>query len=166
MAKVEISFTINGEDKKVKVQESRTLLYLIREELGLKGTKKGCETGDCGACTVIMDGKTVHSCMVLAVQADGCDITTIEGLGDIDNPHPIQRAFIEAGAIQCGYCTPGMIMSTKYLLDNNPDPSEEEIRRALSGNLCRCTGYSKIVEAVKIAARKMKGGLQNNEKKD
>lgn len=165
MAKVEISFTINNEDKKVKVEESRTLLYLIREELGLMGTKKGCETGDCGACTVIMNGKTVHSCMVLAVQADGCNITTIEGLGDIDNPHPIQRAFIEAGAIQCGYCTPGMIMSTKYLLDNNPDPSEEEIRRALSGNLCRCTGYSKIVEAVKIAARKMKGGLQNNEKK-
>ena len=143
-----IGINVNGIDHELAVSPGTTLLDLLRDELKLTGTKKGCELGDCGACTVILDGKAVNSCLVLALEAGGKRVVTIEGLAEGEDLHPIQRAFIEKGAIQCGYCTPGMIMRTKVLLDNNPNPSEEEIKEALSGNLCRCTGYTKIIEAV------------------
>ncbi len=143
-----INMTINNQSYDVAVQPNRTLADLIRYDLGLTGTKKGCDTGDCGACTVILDGNTVNSCLVLAVQADGSVIETIEGLSTDEGMHPLQQAFVEKGAIQCGYCTPGMILSAKNLLDKNPNPTEQEIREGLSGNLCRCTGYQKIFEAI------------------
>ncbi|KAF0091582.1 MAG: carbon-monoxide dehydrogenase small subunit [Fusobacteria bacterium] len=148
--------TINGKDYTLKVEEKWTLLYVLREVLGLTGTKEGCGTSDCGACKVLVDGKAVNSCSLLALKMEGKKITTIEGIGSSDKPHPIQEAFIEAGAVQCGFCTPGMIISTKALLDGNIDPSEEEIREGLSKNLCRCTGYVKIIDAVNIAAAKIK----------
>ncbi|MCD8249833.1 MAG: (2Fe-2S)-binding protein [Lachnospiraceae bacterium] len=135
-----------------------TLLYVLREVLDLTGTKCGCGTGDCGACRVIMDGKAVNSCMVQVRNAVGCRIETIEGLARGTKLHPIQQAFIECGAVQCGFCTPGMIMSAKALLDVNPEPDETEIRQAIAGNLCRCTGYVKIVEAIQLAARRMREG--------
>jgi carbon-monoxide dehydrogenase small subunit len=144
-----IHMTINDKEYEVAVQPNQTLVDVLRYELRLTGTKKGCGTGDCGSCTVIMDGKPVNSCLVLAVQANGRKITTIEGLESEEGLHPVQKAFTEKGAIQCGFCSPGMILSSKSLLDRNPKPSEEEIRRAISGNLCRCTGYQKIVDAVK-----------------
>ncbi len=144
-----IHMTINNKEYEVAVQPNQTLVDVLRYELRLTGTKKGCGTGDCGSCTVIMDGKPVNSCLVLAVQANGRKITTIEGLESEEGLHPIQKAFTEKGAIQCGFCSPGMILSSKNLLDRNPRPTEEEIRRAISGNLCRCTGYQKIVDAVK-----------------
>jgi len=144
-----IHMTINNKEYEVAVQPNQTLVDLLRYELRLTGTKKGCGTGDCGSCTVIMDGKPVNSCLVLAVQANGRKITTIEGLESEEGLHPLQKAFTEKGAIQCGFCSPGMILSTKSLLDKNPQPTEKEIRRAISGNLCRCTGYQKIVDAVK-----------------
>jgi len=144
-----IHMTINDKEYEVAVQPNQTLVDVLRYELRLTGTKKGCGTGDCGSCTVIMDGKPVNSCLVLAVQANGRKITTIEGLESEEGLHPVQKAFTEKGAIQCGFCSPGMILSSKSLLDRNPKPTEEEIRRALSGNLCRCTGYQKIVDAVK-----------------
>lgn len=153
-----IEITVNGEKHQLEVKNKETLLEVLRERLYLTGTKEGCGTGECGACTVIMDGAAVNSCLVLAVEANGRDIRTIEGLTSEGKTHPLQEAFIEKGAVQCGFCTPGMIMSAKALLDNNPSPSEAEIRRSLSGNLCRCTGYVKIVEAVKSAACKLKGG--------
>ena len=137
----EITLTVNGE---------------ALRSYGWKGTKKGCDTGDCGSCTVIFNGKPVLGCMMPAVSAHGGNITTIEGLGTVRNPHPIQQAFVEAGAVQCGFCIPGMILSTKALLDKNPEPTEAEIRKALDGNLCRCTGYVTQINAVNIAARKMK----------
>ena len=152
--KVELVFTLNGEKTKVNVDPTWTLLRVIREELGLTGTKRGCEEGDCGLCTVIMDGQAVDSCLVLALQAEGRVVETIEGMGAQDSLHPLQKAFIEEGAVQCGFCTPGMIMSAESLLRHNPDPSEEEIKVGLSGNLCRCTGYSKIISAVSKAAGK------------
>ena len=152
-----IKIFVNGNEVETAVRPGTTLLDLLRDGLHLTGTKKGCELGDCGACTVILDGKAVNSCLVLAVEADGRHVTTIEGLADGEDMHPIQRAFVEKGAIQCGYCTPGMIMRTKALLDENPDPTEDEIRQALSGNLCRCTGYSKISEAVETAKSYLKG---------
>ena len=155
--KTQIKLTVNGKQYDLEVENDTTLLKLLRNELGMTGTKEGCGAGECGACTVILDGKAVDSCITLALQADGKDITTIEGLADGDQLHPIQDAFINAGAIQCGFCTPGMVLSAKALLDHNPSPSEEEIREALAGNLCRCTGYVKIVEAVKLAAEKMRG---------
>jgi len=133
-----------------------TLLDFLREELGMKGTKKGCDSGQCGACTVIMDGKPINACLVLATQADGKEILTIEGLSSGKRLHPLQEAFAEEGAVQCGFCTPGMILSAKALLDEKRDPSEEEIREALSGNLCRCTGYVKIIKAVQKAATTMR----------
>lgn len=148
--------TINGKDYFLKVEEKWTLLYVLREVLGLTGTKEGCGTSDCGACKVLIDGKAMNSCSLLAVRMESKNITTIEGLGSSDKPHPIQEAYVEAGAVQCGFCTPGMIISTKALLDENSDPSEEEIREGLSKNLCRCTGYVKIVDAVKLAATKIK----------
>jgi aerobic carbon-monoxide dehydrogenase small subunit len=144
-----IHMTINDKEYEVAVQPNQTLVDVLRYELRLTGTKKGCGTGDCGSCTVIMDGKPVNSCLVLAVQANGRKITTIEGLESEEGLHPVQKAFTEKGAIQCGFCSPGMILSSKSLLDGNPKPTEEEIRRAISGNLCRCTGYQKIVDAVK-----------------
>jgi carbon-monoxide dehydrogenase small subunit len=144
-----IRLTINDKRHEVAVEPNRTLTDLIRYDLGLTATKKGCDTGDCGACTVIMDGRTVNSCLVLAIQANGSSIRTIEGLETPEGLHPIQDAFVEHGAIQCGFCSPGMILSAKALLDANPDPDETQIRTAISGNLCRCTGYQKIVEAIR-----------------
>ncbi len=144
-----IHLTINDQHYEVAVEPNQTLVDLLRYQLKLTGTKKGCEMGDCGSCTVIMDGKAVNSCLVLALQADGRTIQTIEGLETGEGLHPIQEAFVEKGAIQCGFCSSGMILSAKTLLDQKPNPSETEIRRALSGNLCRCTGYQKIIEAVK-----------------
>lgn len=152
-----ININVNGDNYELAVKPGTTLLDLLREDLRLTGTKKGCELGDCGACTVIMDGKAVNSCLVLALEADGKKIETIEGLAKGEELHPIQQAFIEKGAIQCGYCTPGMIMRTKSILDKNPNPSEDQIKLELSGNLCRCTGYTKIVEAVKTASDYMNG---------
>jgi len=133
-----------------------SLLDFLREELSLKGTKKGCDSGQCGVCTILMDGKTIDACLVLAIQADGKEILTIEGLSPGGRLHPLQEAFVEEGAVQCGFCTPGMILSAKALLDEKKDPSEEEIREALSGNLCRCTGYVKIIKAVQKAAAMMR----------
>lgn len=147
-----IKFTVNNQKHELEVEPSLTLLDLLRDRLKLTGTKKGCDEGDCGACTVIMDGKAVSSCLVLAVQVNGKEILTIEGMESAEGMHPIQQAFIEKGAIQCGYCTPGMILSAKALLDRNPHPSDAEIRTAVSGNLCRCTGYQKIVEAIQEAS--------------
>jgi len=152
-----IQLTVNGQLHLLRVSGSATLLEVLRDQLHLTGTKDGCSEGDCGACTVIMDGQAVKSCLVLAVQADGSQITTVEGLAlDSDQAHPLQEAFVEAGAVQCGYCTPGMLMAAKALLDANPEPTRDEIRAALAGNLCRCTGYAKIVTAVEQAARQLR----------
>ena len=147
-----IHLNVNDHPVEVAVAPDTTLVDLLRYELGLTGTKKGCDLGDCGACTVILDGRAVNACLVLAVQADGCKVQTIEGLQDSDGMHPLQAAFVEKGAIQCGFCSPGMILSAKNLLDRHPHPSEAEIRRAVSGNLCRCTGYQKIIEAIQSAS--------------
>jgi carbon-monoxide dehydrogenase small subunit len=157
MVKVNITLHINGDKYPIAVEPWRTLSEVLREDLNLIGTKIGCETGDCGACTVLINGKSVTSCLSLAIESDGKEITTIEGLSTKgDTLHPIQEAFVEQGAIQCGYCTPGMILSAKCLLDQNPEPSEFQIRQALSGNLCRCTGYNRIVKAVIAASEKIK----------
>jgi carbon-monoxide dehydrogenase small subunit len=146
--KFPIRIKVNGRWQSLSVLGSDLLVDVLRERLGLTGTKKGCGKGDCGACTVLMDNLPVNSCLVLAVQADGREVLTIEGLGE-KALHPIQKAFVEKGAIQCGYCTPGMVLSAKALLDGDPTPSDDEIRKAISGNLCRCTGYVQIVEAIK-----------------
>jgi len=151
--KCQINLTINGDSYDILVEPRKTLLSVLRNTIGLTGGKESCSTGDCGACTVLLDGKPVTSCLVLAVSANGKEITTIEGLASGGELHPVQKAFIEKGAIQCGYCTPGMILTAKALLDENPNPTEEEIRRYLAGNLCRCTGYNKIVNAVAYAAQ-------------
>ncbi|KMY66267.1 (2Fe-2S)-binding protein [Desulfocarbo indianensis] len=152
--KIPIEFVVNGEPQALFVKPNHTLLDVLRDDLGLLGAKKGCGEGKCGTCTVIMDGKPVNSCLILAPRADGSDIITVEGLAD-GEPHPMQKAFVEQGAVQCGFCTPGMIMTACALLDEKSDPSEEEIRLALSGNLCRCTGYAKIVEAVQVCAQRI-----------
>jgi aerobic-type carbon monoxide dehydrogenase small subunit (CoxS/CutS family) len=144
---MDISLTINSEDRRISIQAGETLLEVLRR-LGYAGVKHGCEDGSCGVCTVLLDGQVVHSCILLAVQVEGHDITTIEGIGTYDHPHPLQTAFVEAGAVQCGYCTPAMILVAKALLDENPHPDEAEVRETLSGVLCRCTGYLKPVEAV------------------
>lgn len=149
-----ISLTINGDHYDIEVEPQKTLLWVLREQLNITGPKECCGVGECGACTILLDGKSVNSCLVLAVEADGHEIVTVEGLGGPESLDPIQQAFIDQGAVQCGFCTPGMIMSAKYLLDNNKNPSEEEIAVALSGNYCRCTGYKNIIEAVKTAASK------------
>jgi len=143
-----ISLKVNGKDHELAVDTNQILVDLLRYDLGLTGTKKGCGTGECGACTVLLNDKPVNACLVLAIQANGAEIITIEGLKPPIGLHPLQQAFVEKGSIQCGFCTPGMILSASSLLQKNPKPSEEEIRAALSGNLCRCTGYQKIVEAV------------------
>ncbi len=147
--KVAISLNINGEEYHLNVEPQRTLLDAIREDIGLTGTKKGCDSGDCGACTIILDGEPVNSCIVLAVDANGKQITTIEGLAANGTLHPLQDAFVQHGAVQCGFCTPGMVLAAKALLDKKPNPTEQEIREGMVGNLCRCTGYAKIIEAVK-----------------
>jgi len=152
-----IQLTINGGPVEAAVSPNQTLVQFLRDDLGLTGTKHGCGLGDCGACTVILDGKAVNSCLVLAVQANGSDVLTIEGLAENGNLHPLQQAFVNKGAIQCGFCTPGMILSAKALLDEKPNPTEPEIRTAISGNLCRCTGYQKIVEAIGEAANVIRG---------
>ena len=151
-----IHVTLNGKKTDLEVPAHRLLLDLLRDEVGLTGTKEGCGTGDCGACTVLLNGKPVNSCLIFSGELDGADIVTIEGLKIGPELHPVQKAFIQDGGAQCGYCTPGMLMMAKSLLDENPDPSDEEIRFALSGNLCRCTGYAKIVEAVQDAARELR----------
>jgi len=147
-----IRFTLNDDPVEIGVRSEETLIQTLRDRLGLTGTKQGCDLGDCGSCTVLFDGEPVLSCLVLATDADGHSVVTIEGLAQGEELHPVQRAFHETGAIQCGFCTPGMVLAAKALLDRNPMPTEAEIRHALSGNLCRCTGYTKIIHAVKRAA--------------
>jgi len=154
---MEIEITVNGRKRQFDVEPNKLLLNVIRDELYLTGTKYGCGIGECGACTVHMDGQAVLACMVLAVDADGRCVETIEGVADGDKLDPIQEAYIEEGAIQCGFCTPGFIMTTKALLKENPDPNEAEIREYLKGNYCRCTGYVNIIKAVQSAARKLRG---------
>ncbi len=154
--KHQIQITVNEAEYDLLVHPNKTLLDLLRYDLGLTGTKEGCDEGDCGACTVIVNTKVMTSCLVLAVEVDGAAITTIEGLHKGDELHPIQQAFVDSGAVQCGFCTPGMILTTKALLDEIPDPSEDEIKHYLEGNLCRCTGYTKILDAVNIAVKQMK----------
>ena len=153
MTRVNLEMRINGKLCKVEIDPSTLLLDLLRDELGLTGSKRGCETGYCGCCTVLMDGKAVHSCSMLAMRAKDHEILTIEGMETDGNLHPIQQAFLELNAAQCGYCSPGMIMSARALLDSNPTPDRAEIGRALSGNLCRCTGYLPIIDAVLHAAQ-------------
>jgi len=148
-----IAVEVNGERHERHVEVRRLLVHFLRDDLDLTGTHVGCDTGNCGACTVIVDGMAVKSCMMLAVQADGCRVETIEGLGPDGELHALQQAFSSFHALQCGYCTPGMLMSAKHLLDHNPEPTEAEIRRAIQGNICRCTGYVNIVEAIAAAAK-------------
>ena len=148
-----IALTVNGRGYSARVEPRRTLADLLREELGLTGTHLGCEHGVCGACTVLLDGRSVRSCLLLGVQADGAEIVTVEGLADGPTLHPLQQAFWEAHALQCGFCTPGFLLTAVELLRDRPDPSEQEIREAISGNLCRCTGYTSIVSAIAAAAR-------------
>jgi carbon-monoxide dehydrogenase small subunit len=150
---VKVALTVNGTHREAEVEPRQLLVYLLREQLGLKGTNVGCDTSSCGACTVLLDGESVKSCTVLAAQADGSEVTTIEGLAKDGELHTVQQAFHEQHALQCGYCTPGFVMATVSLLRENPSPTEPEIRRALEGNLCRCTGYHNIVRAVEAAAR-------------
>ena len=148
-----INLKINGESYQLKVKPNLLLLDLLRDNLGLTGTKRGCDTGECGACTVLLEGKPINSCLMLAVEAEGKDILTIEGLAKNGQLHPLQEAFIKTGAFQCGFCTPGMLLSAKALLDANSNPQEEEIKKAMAGNICRCTGYVKIIDAVNLAVR-------------
>jgi carbon-monoxide dehydrogenase small subunit len=152
VAKQVLSVTVNGEPYEVLVDSRTTLLQLLREHLGLTGTKEGCSEGECGACSVILNGRLVDSCLIFALEANGGQVETIEGLAAHGELHPVQKAFIECGGVQCGFCTPGMIMASKALLDHIPNPTEDQIRQALGGNLCRCTGYAKIIDAVQAAA--------------
>jgi aerobic carbon-monoxide dehydrogenase small subunit len=158
-----IRFTLNGDSLEIGVNDEETLVQTLRERLGLTGTKQGCDLGDCGSCTVLFDGEPALSCLILAADADGHDVVTIEGLAQGQELHPVQRAFHETGAIQCGFCTPGMVLAAKALLDVNPRPTVPEIRHALSGNLCRCTGYVKIVRAVERAAESYQVGAPGEE---
>jgi carbon-monoxide dehydrogenase small subunit len=158
MSKIHVQTTINGEPAEFLANPGESLLDALRNTLNLTGTKEGCGSGDCGACTVIIDGRMTCSCLVLAAEAGGHEITTIEGIAQGDTLHPIQQKFLENAALQCGFCTPGFIVATKALLDKNPNPTETEIRFWLAGNLCRCTGYDKIVRAVQDAAAEMRGG--------
>ena len=154
---MEIRFDLNGERVRVEVPSHWTLLRLLREKLGLTGTKEGCGIGECGTCTVLVDGMPVNSCLVMAPKVEGRKVETVEGLGARDSLHPLQQSFIDHGAVQCGFCTPGILMSSKALLNRNPSPTQEEIKEAISGHLCRCTGYQQIVEAVEGASRQGEG---------
>jgi carbon-monoxide dehydrogenase small subunit len=149
---MKIELKINGEQREADVWEGESLLFALREKLGLPGSKNACEQGECGSCSVLLDGTLVCACLVLAVQADGHEVVTVEGLAEDGELHRVQEAFVEAGAVQCGFCTPGLVVATADLLEHNPKPTDDEIREALSGNLCRCTGYSKIFDAVRLAA--------------
>jgi len=151
--KTKINVTVNGKEYTLDVEPNQTLVEILRDQMGLTGTKVGCGVGDCGSCTVLMNGKAVNSCLVLAGEVDGKEILTIEGVGTEESLHPIQQAFIDQGAIQCGFCTPGMVLSANALLDQNPNPSDSQIRTAISGNLCRCTGYQKIIRAIQDASK-------------
>ena len=153
-----ISLKVNGYEHEVAVRPNRTLLEVLREDLRLTGTKEGCDDGACGTCTVLLEGVPIRSCLCLAVEAQGKEVTTIEGLAEGDRLHPLQQAFVDYGAIQCGYCSPGMILTAKALLDRNPTPAARDIQLAISGNLCRCTGYNKIVQAIKGAGQSPGGG--------
>jgi len=153
----QIRLKINGHSHELEVKPWATLLDTLREDLDLTGTKEGCGQGECGACTVLMDGTPVNACLILAMEAQGKEILTIEGLAQGDELHPVQQAFVEIGGMQCGFCTPGMVLSAKALLDEKPEPTDEEIRKGLEGNFCRCTGYTKIIESVRAAAARMKG---------
>jgi aerobic-type carbon monoxide dehydrogenase small subunit (CoxS/CutS family) len=153
MKRYPVEIRLNGQLVRSEAAAHETLLDVLRKKLGAKEVKSGCAKGDCGACAVLLDGKAVNACLVLAVQASGCEVVTVRGIGTEDNPHPLQESFVKHGAIQCGYCTPGMIVSAKALLDANPEPSREEIREGISGNLCRCTGFKKIVEAIEATAK-------------
>lgn len=159
MKNIKVSFVINGKREEREIHPNISLLDLLRDHLGLTGTKKGCEIGECGTCTVIVDGKPVNACLVLAPKVDGKEIITIEGIGEEGKLHPLQKAFLTHGAVQCGFCTPGMILAAKALLDRNPHPSREEIKDAISGNLCRCTGYLQIVEAIEATGNGGKGEI-------
>lgn len=154
----DICVTINGEVYSISAAPSETLLDLLRYRVGLVGSKKGCDTGDCGSCTVLVDGKAVNSCLILVVETSGASVTTIEGMSSAGQLHPLQQAFIDHGAVQCGFCTPGMIMAAKSLLEEEPNPTEEDIRLAMAGNLCRCTGYVSIMKAIAAAGRALRGG--------
>jgi carbon-monoxide dehydrogenase small subunit len=154
MPKLSLRLRVNGEPYELEVEPHRTLLEVVRDDLHLTGAKEGCGTGDCGACSMIVDGRLVTSCLLLALEANGADVLTIEGLARDGRLHPLQQAFLDHGAVQCGFCIPGMILAAKCLLDRNPHPSEEEIRHAIAGNLCRCTGYVKIVQAIAAAAER------------
>jgi carbon-monoxide dehydrogenase small subunit len=157
MAYHSITVTVNGSVERLDVPSGMTLLQMLREKLALSGTKNGCEAGECGACTVLVDGEPINSCLMLAVEADGCEVTTVEGLAPDGQLSPLQEAFVEHNAVQCGYCTPGMLLTATALLRRNPHPSELEIKQALVGNLCRCTGYVRIIDAIQAAAAK--GGV-------
>jgi carbon-monoxide dehydrogenase small subunit len=152
---MKIEVIVNGERREADVWEGESLLYALRERLGLYGSKNACEQGECGSCSVLLDGSLVCACLVLAAQADGHEVVTVEGLAGEDGLHPVQEAFVEAGAVQCGFCTPGLVVAATELLRQNADPSDDEIREALSGNLCRCTGYAKIFDAVRLAAERV-----------
>jgi carbon-monoxide dehydrogenase small subunit len=150
---MKVRLTVNGAEREADVWEGESLLFALRERLGLPGSKNACEQGECGSCSVLLDGTLVCACLVLAAQADGHDVVTVEGLAEDGERHRVQEAFVEAGAVQCGFCTPGLVVAVADLLTHNPQPSDDEIREALSGNLCRCTGYSKIFDAVRLAAQ-------------
>jgi len=156
-----LEIILNGEWKKVEVEPQETLLYVLREKFGHTEVKEGCGKGDCGACAILLNGKPVNSCLTLALQADGQTVVTLKGIGTPEKPHPLQESFVKKGAIQCGFCTAGMIVTAKGLLDKNPQPSKDEIQKAISGNLCRCTGYKKIIEAIEEAAQKLQRTMNN-----
>jgi carbon-monoxide dehydrogenase small subunit len=162
--KVHISFTLNGEPAEVAFAPHKTLLEVLREDLGLTGTKHGCELGECGTCTVLVDGRSILSCLMLGLDAQGREVTTIEGMAEGGQLHPLQDTFADTGAAQCGYCSPGFLLAAKELIEKSPKPSRDEIKEALSGNLCRCTGYIKIYEAVELAAARMRGEAMEPEK--
>jgi aerobic-type carbon monoxide dehydrogenase small subunit (CoxS/CutS family) len=156
-SKTLLRLRVNGEIKEVATEISKTLLEVLREDMSLTGTKHGCELGECGTCAVLVDGKPVLSCLMLGVEAENAEIVTVEGMTQNGQPHPLQKTFADLGAAQCGYCIPGILLTAKALLDENPEPSRDEIRQALSGNLCRCTGYTKILQAVELAAKEVAG---------
>ena len=159
----EIKLKVNGKSHGISVQPNHTLLDVLRDQLDITGPKECCGVGECGACTILLDGRAVNACLILAVEANGSEIVTIEGLGGSDRLSPLQQAFIDAGAVQCGFCTPGMIMAAQYLLNTNPSPTEEDVRVALSGNLCRCTGYDRIIDAVlSVSNMEKEEGTKNN----